>query len=127
MQHPRARFLAHLHFVSILTGPLGPVQHRSTPPRLVLEMVSILTGPLGPVQLATRSTPKYTSIRVSILTGPLGPVQRHARQGFQAVRVSILTGPLGPVQLAYFMTTGYQRSSFNPHRPFGAGATMPRG
>ena len=48
-------------------------------PGLVLAAhpyVSILTGPFGPVQLATAKYLLEELKRVSILTGPFGPVQR---------------------------------------------------
>ena len=63
--------------------------------------VSILTGPEGPVQQVMRGILSGESVQVSILTGPEGPVQRGQGHGgvCQALGVSILTGPEGPVQL----------------------------
>ena len=73
---------------------------------------------------ATSHLPEsHTPPLVSILTGPLGPVQRElVGDGLEAGEVSILTGPLGPVQHDH-LGVALGQQSFNPHRPFGAGAT----
>ena len=86
--------------VSILTGPLGPVQLHAVLHHQEGSPVSILTGPLGPVQPGDRAL-RQGQGGVSILTGPLGPVQLQGEDDgvSGAVPVSILTGPLGPVQL----------------------------
>ena len=86
--------------VSILTGPLGPVQRHVRLHLGILVQVSILTGPLGPVQPGRWEERDAPMREVSILTGPLGPVQRQEQAG----------------QL-------WEPKGFNPHRPFGAGAT----
>jgi len=63
--------------VSILTGPVGPVQPLAYSVYAVGIAVSILTGPVGPVQLCAQYDSARLRRRVSILTGPVGPVQRH--------------------------------------------------
>jgi hypothetical protein len=89
--------------------------------------VSILTGPLGPVQRVEGQPAVQDDVVVSILTGPLGPVKPDQARGRRAAcGVSIPTGLLGSVQPG---RTARRRCaparSFNPHRPFGAGATLP--
>ena len=65
-------------FVSILTGPFGPVQPHHLPGGGEVVGVSILTGPFGPVQPISTSG-ICIRLEVSILTGPFGPVQLSRR------------------------------------------------
>ncbi len=135
--------------VSILTGPGGPVlQPEPDPSAGPHHQVSILTGPGGPVLHDPRLEAVGPRL-VSILTGPGGPVlRRRARRLRTRPRVSILTGPGGPVllyqnRLSNVNTSKFQSSpapegrcynvfrherhsstSFNPHRPRRAGATV---
>ena len=90
---------------------------------LLGKYVSILTGPFGPVQPDNKLTAGQVHI-VSILTGPFGPVQhRYSHHRARFAGVSILTGPFGPVQRALLLRPGARFRGFNPHRPFRAGAT----
>ncbi len=109
--------------------------------------VSILTGPFGPVQhLAHHATPPDSAFQSSpALSGRCN--LRAERRGAVVDAVSILTGPFGPVQPSTYTQSNcnamFQSSpalsgrcngggsipswpanrSFNPHRPFRAGAT----
>ncbi len=67
---------------------------------------------------------RSAEVSVSILTGPFGPVQHlPVLCPDRLEEVSILTGPFGPVQLGWCAGRFACRRSFNPHRPFRAGAT----
>ena len=111
--------------VSILTGPLGPVQRAGASEIRGVHVVSILTGPLGPVQPrvvqeAVRLIGVFQSSPALWGRCNFGPGEHvhPIRRAFQSspalwgrcnprgpppgcgagVDVSILTGPLGPVQ-----------------------------
>ena len=90
--------VSHPDVVSILTGPFGPVQLNPLPRFLVCDFVSILTGPFGPVQLH-----------------PSG--QDQCDDQFQSSPA--LSGRCN----ACSATASPTSTSFNPHRPFRAGAT----
>jgi hypothetical protein len=88
------------HDVSILTGPLGPVQLCRDGHRRLPQQVSILTGPLGPVQRWLRLASLLRSCWFQSSPALWGRYNPHASSHRSYLSsVSILTGPLGPVQL----------------------------
>ena len=84
--------------VSILTGPFGPVQPERWPASWGWRYVSILTGPFGPVQ---RMEGRYRQLVIVFQSSPALSGRCNRRRTRQPRR----------------------RVSFNPHRPFRAGAT----
>ena len=113
--------------VSILTGPFGPVQHSSPSMTVIARAFQSSPALSGRCNLGGHAA-RLRRQRVSILTGPFGPVQPGPPGGlYNLAGVSILTGPFGPVQRSSARSFCRRPASFNPHRPFRAGATKPDG
>ena len=98
--------------VSILTRPVGRVQQPQGGLYAGLPMVSILTRPVGRVQQSVVVL-VAAQVLVSILPRPVGRVQRAAALAAAAdLLVSILTRPVGRVQLAPFVPPGLEHVPF---------------